>query len=51
MVIGTATDLYQQAESRYELTRRILRAFKEFRNPVSLTTKSPLVLRDIDILS
>lgn len=51
VVIGTATDPYQQAESRYRVTRGILEAFRDFRNPVSLTTKSPMVLRDLDILT
>lgn len=50
VVIGTATDPYQQAESRYRITRGILAAFGDFRNPVSITTKSPMVLRDLDIL-
>ncbi|GAC1469484.1 MAG: Rv2578c family radical SAM protein [Chloroflexota bacterium] len=51
VVIGTATDPYQQAESRYGITRGILKAFRDFRNPVSITTKSPMVLRDLDILA
>jgi DNA repair photolyase len=51
VVVGTATDPYQQAESRYQLTRGILEAFRDFRNPVSITTKSPMVLRDVDVLS
>jgi DNA repair photolyase len=51
VVVGTATDPYQQAESRYRITRRILEAFCAARNPVSITTKSPMVLRDLDILS
>jgi DNA repair photolyase len=51
VVIGTATDPYQQAESKYRITRGILEAFRDFRNPVSLTTKSPMILRDLDILS
>jgi DNA repair photolyase len=51
VVVGTATDPYQQAESRYRLTGRILDAFRDFRNPVSITTKSPMVLRDIDVLA
>ncbi|HEX8918389.1 MAG TPA: radical SAM protein [Chloroflexota bacterium] len=50
VVIGTATDPYQQAESRYRLTRGILEAFRDFRNPVSITTKSPMVLCDLDVL-
>jgi DNA repair photolyase len=51
VVIGTATDPYQQAESRYRITRGILEAFRDFRNPVSLTTKSPMVLHDLDLLA
>jgi len=51
VVIGTATDPYQQAESRYRITRGILEAFRDFRNPLSITTKSPMVLRDLDLLS
>jgi len=51
VVIGTATDPYQQAESRYRITRGILEAFRDFRNPVSITTKSPMVLRDLDLLA
>jgi DNA repair photolyase len=51
VVVGTATDPYPQAESRYRITRGVLEAFREARNPVSITTKSPMVLRDLDILS
>lgn len=51
VVIGTATDPYQQAESKYRITRGILEAFRDFRNPVSITTKSPMVLRDLDLLA
>lgn len=50
VVIGTATDPYQQAESRFRITRGILEVFRDFRNPVSITTKSPMVLRDLDLL-
>jgi DNA repair photolyase len=50
VAIGTATDPYQQAESRYRITRGILEAFRDFRNPVTITTKSPMVLRDLDLL-
>jgi DNA repair photolyase len=51
VVVGSATDPYQQAEARYRITRGILEAFRDFRNPVSITTKSPMVLRDIDLLT
>lgn len=50
VIIGTATDPYQQAESRYRLTRRVLEAFRDTANPVGITTKSPMLLRDLDVL-
>lgn len=52
LVIGTATDPYQPAERRYLLTRAVLqrlRAESELR--ISVITKSPLVCRDLDILT
>lgn len=49
VVIGTATDPYQQAESRYRITRGILEAFADRGNPCSVTTKSPMILRDLDV--
>lgn len=50
VMIGTACDPYQQAESKYRLTRGILIELVERVNPMSLLTKSPLVVRDLDIL-
>jgi DNA repair photolyase len=51
IAIGTATDPYQPAERRYELTREILKAFASCRSRrVSLTTKSDLVARDVDVM-
>ena len=50
VVIGTATDPYQQAESRYRLTRGVLEAFRDWASPVGVTTKSPMILRDLDVL-
>lgn len=50
VAVGTATDPYQPAEARYRLTRRILQALADFRTPASLVTRSPLVLRDVDVL-
>jgi len=44
------TDCYQPVEHRLQLTRRCLEVFSEFVNPVSITTKSALVTRDIDLL-
>lgn len=44
------TDPYQPVERRLELTRRCLRVFAEFRNPVGIVTKNALVTRDADLL-
>ncbi len=45
------TDPYQPVERKLELTRRCLRVFRDFRNPVCVITKNALVTRDIDVLS
>jgi len=51
IVIGTATDPYQPAERRLGLTREILKVFAGERGRrLSLTTKSDLVLRDLELL-
>ena len=51
VALGTATDPYQAAESQYRITRGILEALRDFRTPVGIVTRSPLVLRDLDILT
>src|SRR6202034_684819 len=49
--IGAATDPYQPAERRYEITRGILEEFARHEGfHLGLITKSTLVLRDIDVL-
>ena len=51
IAIGTATDPYQPAERRFGITREILRVFAgETGRHVSITTKSDLVPRDLDLL-
>ena len=51
MVIGAATDPYQPAERRYEVTRAILEEVAKHRRlELGIITKSDLVLRDIAIL-
>lgn len=44
------TDCYQPAESKYGITRAILKLCLKYRNPVSIITKNTLVLRDVDLL-
>ena len=48
--IGTVTDPYQKAEEKYKLTRKILKVLVNYKNSVSILTKSDLILRDIDLL-
>jgi DNA repair photolyase len=50
IALGTNTDPYQWVEGRYKLMRGIWEALRDFRNPCSILTKSPLVLRDLDLL-
>ena len=51
VAIGTATDAYQPCEGRYRLTRRCLEALRDYDTPVSIVTKSTLILRDLDLLA
>jgi DNA repair photolyase len=50
VAIGAATDPYQPAEGRYELTRRCLEALRDAANPFNLITRSPMIVRDLDVL-
>src|SRR4051812_30499665 len=51
VVIGTATDPYQPAEGRFRLTRRSIEALGEARNPFSMITRGPMIVRDVDVLT
>jgi DNA repair photolyase len=51
VAMGTNTDPYQHAEGKYHLTRGIIMALTERRNPFSILTKSTLVLRDLPLLA
>ncbi len=50
IAMGTNTDPYQPIEKRLRVTRSILEVLYEFRHPVGIVTKSPMILRDLDIL-
>lgn len=49
--IGTVTDPYQRAETKFELTRRCLQIISLAGKPIHMHTKSDLILRDTDLLS
>jgi DNA repair photolyase len=49
VALGTNTDPYQWVESRYVLMPEILAALAAARTPVSVLTKSPLVMRDVEL--
>lgn len=51
IAIGTATDSWQPVEKKYGIARRILEELAWYPNPVSLLTRSPLLIRDMDILT
>jgi DNA repair photolyase len=50
VALGTNTDPYQWVEGRYKLLRGIWEAMRDFANPCSVLTKSPLLLRDLDLM-
>jgi DNA repair photolyase len=50
VAIGAATDPYQPAEGRYGLTRACIEALGEAANPLSIITRGPMIVRDIDVL-
>ena len=49
--LGANTDPYQPIERKLEITRSILKVLAAFNHPVTITTKSDLILRDLDILA
>jgi DNA repair photolyase len=51
IALGTNTDPYQPIERRHRVTRSLLEVMLEFSHPVSIVTKSTLVLRDLDLLA
>ncbi len=50
IALGVNTDAYQPIEEKLELTRSILKTLLKYKHPVSILTKSKLILRDLDLL-
>lgn len=48
--IGGITDSYQPIEEKLQLTRNVLQVMLKYKNPVIISTKSDLILRDIDLI-
>jgi len=51
IALGINTDAYQPLEKRLVLTRSLLAVLARCRHPVSIITKSALILRDLDLLA
>jgi DNA repair photolyase len=51
LAIGTNTDPYQPIEREHRVMRQILEVLARTNHPVTITTKSALVLRDLDLLA
>ncbi|MFN2259388.1 MAG: PA0069 family radical SAM protein [Parasphingopyxis sp.] len=51
LAMGTNTDPYQPIEARYRITRQCIEILAETRHPLTITTKSDRVTRDIDLLA
>ncbi|MDB5726217.1 MAG: Radical [Novosphingobium sp.] len=51
IAMGTNTDPYQPIEDRYRITRQVLEVCLDTRHPVTITTKSARVVRDLDLLT
>lgn len=51
IAIGINTDAYQPIEKELGITRQLLEVALAFKQPVSIITKSSLILRDLDLLT
>ena len=51
IALGTNTDPYQPIEQHWRITRQVIEVLAETRHPLTITTKSDRVVRDIDLLA
>lgn len=51
IAIGTVTDSYQPIEKEYELMPQLLEVLIKYKNPAIISTKSNLILRDLDLIN
>ena len=51
MAMGTNTDPYQPIEGKWRITRQVIEVLAETAHPLTITTKSDRVTRDIDLLA
>jgi DNA repair photolyase len=51
VAIGSATDPYQPIEGHYRLTRQAISILAAAKTPISIITKGPMIVRDIDVLA
>ncbi len=50
VMFSGVTDCFQPLEASLQLTRQCLQVCAEYRNPVAIVTKAPLIERDVDLL-
>jgi len=51
LALGTNTDPYQPLEKEHRIARSVLEVLLDYRHPFTITTKSAMVTRDIDLLA
>jgi len=51
IAMGTNTDPYQPIEKERRITRQILKVLLKYEHPVTILTKSRLVVRDLDLIA
>lgn len=51
LCLGSNTDPWQPVEAQYRITRSVLEVLRDWRHPVTITTRGALVERDLDLLA